>query len=118
MAVACVLGVGLLITFIGPPFPDRRSAREVKLWLHGDFHAQVAELNGKQADELFFLLHSSSRLWFPVKMVSLGEVEIKLTDGKTQRVSLLTVPSKWDAFQVGGRQYGIEPAGQLEKLIA
>ena len=96
----------------------RGATKAVKLWIPDGIHALEADLNEKQVDELFALMNSSQRHWAPTRMVAIGGAELKLINGKTKKVSFLTIPGKWDAFQIEGSQFVTAPPGQIEKLIA
>ena len=77
-----------------------------------------AVLNAQMTDELFALMGSSRRLWLPKKMIALGIARIELDEGNTKTIGLLTVPGRYDAFEAEGSQFTIQPAGQIEKLLA
>jgi len=83
-----------------------------------NFHGREANLNSKQMDEFFGLLDSSRRLWLQKKMIALGTARIETDSGKTKVVSLLTIPGQYDAFQIEGSQFTVQPAGQIEKFLA
>ena len=99
--------------------PTRGSAKAVKLRFAAPtaFQWLEANLSDKQMDEFFALMGSSHRLWMPMKMISVGHAKIELVNGQTQAVSLLTVPKHYDAFQINGRQWVVQPPGQIEHFL-